>query len=443
MIRRRTGTVPFAILILAILISSTGAARQQPPPQKVDKFKVEQGLLMLESVHEEVKKHYYDPTFHGVNIDAEFAKAKDKIGTVDSLSRTFAIIADTLDTLHDSHTFFQPPARGYSVEYGFRRKMIGDKCFVTNVRPGTDAEKKGLKPGDQILTINGYPLDRETLFKLDYMYETLSPQPGLILNVESPDGSRQRFQVQADIEHFNSLDSANDIFYRADKAQENERPRFHEFGDDLIIIQVSNFVMSTIDFDTVISKMRKHKAVVLDMRGNPGGAVSEVEDLIRNVMDRDVHIGDRITRGGRRPENVRGFGHNAYTGKITVILDSRSGSAAEVTSRVLQLEKRATVIGELSEGKVMEARTYVDFIGAGRVFGYATSVTEADLIMADGKSLENIGVTPDEVVLPTAADLAAGRDPVLARAAAISGIAITPEEAFKMFPYIWLKNYFR
>lgn len=442
MIRSRTGTVSLEILILAILISSTGAARPQAP-QKVDKFKVEQGLLMLESVHEEVKKHYYDSTFHGVNIDAEFAKAKDKISTVDSLSRTFAIIADTLDSLHDSHTFFEPPARGYSVEYGFRRKIIGDKCFVTDVRPGTDAEKKALKPGDQILAMNGYPLDRVTLFKLDYMYETLSPQPGLILNVQSPDGSQRRLQIQADIEHFNSLDSANDIFYRADKAQENERPRFHEFGDDLIIIQVSNFVMSTIDFDTVISKMRKHKAVVLDMRGNPGGAVSEVEDLLRNVMDHDVHIGDRITRAGRKPENIRGFGHNAYTGKITVILDSNSGSAAEITSRVLQLEKRATVIGELSAGKVMEARTYVDFIGAGRLFGYATSVTEADLIMADGKSLENVGVTPDEVVLPTAADLAAGRDPVLARAAAISGITITPDEAFKFFPYIWLKNYFR
>jgi carboxyl-terminal processing protease len=439
MTRRSSRTITSSLLIVAVLIL-TPLARTQ---EKLDKFKVEQGLLILESVHEEVKKHYYDPTFHGVNIDAEFAKAKQKVSTVDSLSRTFGIIADALDSLHDSHTFFEPPVRGYSVEYGFRDKMIGDKCLVTHVRPGTDAEKKGLQPGDQILTINTYPLNRETLFKLNYMYGTLSPQPGLILNVQSPDGSQRRLQIQADIEHFNSLDAANDIFYRADKAQENERPRFHEFGDDLIVIQVSNFVMSTIDFDTVISKMRKHKAVVLDMRGNPGGAVSEVEDLLRNVMDHDVHIGDRITRAGRKPENIRGFGHNAYTGKITVILDSESGSAAEVTSRVLQLEKRATVIGELSAGKVMEAQTYVDFIGAGRVFGYATSVTEADLIMADGKSLENIGVTPDEVVIPTAADLAAGRDPVLARAAAISGVTLTPDDAFKLFPYIWLKNYFK
>jgi hypothetical protein len=105
MTRRSSRTITSSLLIVAVLIL-TPLARTQ---EKLDKFKVEQGLLILESVHEEVKKHYYDPTFHGVNIDAEFAKAKQKVGTVDSLSRTFAIIADALDSLHDSHTFFEPP----------------------------------------------------------------------------------------------------------------------------------------------------------------------------------------------------------------------------------------------------------------------------------------------------------------------------------------------
>jgi C-terminal processing protease CtpA/Prc len=66
-------------------------------------------------------------------------------------------------------------------------------------------------------------------------------------------------------------------------------------------------------------------------------------------------------------------------------------------------------------------------------------VTDADLIMSDGASLENTGVTPDEQMLPTAADLAAGRDPVLAHAAAVLGITISPEAAGKFFPYIWIK----
>jgi C-terminal processing protease CtpA/Prc len=57
--------------------------------------------------------------------------------------------------------------------------------------------------------------------------------------------------------------------------------------------------------------------------------------------------------------------------------------------------------------------------------------------MTDGHSLENVGVTPDEITLPTAADMAAGRDPVLAKAAQRLGLRLDPVAAGKLFPYEW------
>lgn len=57
--------------------------------------------------------------------------------------------------------------------------------------------------------------------------------------------------------------------------------------------------------------------------------------------------------------------------------------------------------------------------------------------MSDGKCFEHVGVVPDEVLLPAAADLAGGRDPALARAASLCGVEIDPETAGGHLPIEW------
>ena len=120
-------------------------------------------------------------------------------------------------------------------------------------------------------------------------------------------------------------------------------------------------------------------------------------------------------------------------------MDSKSASAPEVFARVIQLEKRGIVLGDRSAGAVMESMPYMHHVGLDMVTFYTASVTEANLIMTDGMSLEHTGVTPDEVVLPRAADLASGRDPVLARAVELLGGKLSAEDAGKLFPYRWAK----
>jgi C-terminal processing protease CtpA/Prc len=92
------------------------------------------------------------------------------------------------------------------------------------------------------------------------------------------------------------------------------------------------------------------------------------------------------------------------------------------------------VLGDVSAGAVMQSRGYGMDVGSGTVVSYGVSVTNADVIMSDGKSLEHVGVTPDEVIVPTGADLAADRDPVLARALEILGVAMNADQAGKLLP---------
>ena len=56
------------------------------------------------------------------------------------------------------------------------------------------------------------------------------------------------------------------------------------------------------------------------------------------------------------------------------------------------MEKRATIIGDHSSGAVMVSKGYPHQLGADTVVFYSASITDADLIMADGKSLEHVGV---------------------------------------------------
>jgi len=212
---------------------------------------------------------------------------------------------------------------------------------------------------------------------------------------------------------------------------------FYEVGKDTIIWRMPTFDMENDAVDERIDKVKKFKTLIIDLRRNAGGAVETLQRLVGNLFDHDVTIGDMKLRKESKPMLARTRGDSGFKGQVIVLVDSGSNSASEVFARVMQLEKRGTVIGDRTGGKVMRSRLYSHQIGLDTVVYYGVSVTDADLIMADGKTLEGTGVTPDELVLPTPDDLRAQKDSVLARAVAIAGGTLDPVEAGKLFPFKW------
>jgi C-terminal processing protease CtpA/Prc len=431
-----------AAKLLPIVIVLMGNVRAQQ--QQLSAFDRSRAQTMLEVISGEVRKHYYDPTFHGLDWNAKVAEAKQKIDKATSFNMAMAHIAAALDTLNDSHTFFLPPQHAFRHDYGLQYQMVGDRCFVTQVRPKTDADTKGVKAGDQILTINGYDVKRDDLWKMQYAFSVLRPQTTLRLGLQDPDGAQRQVEVTAKIQEGKKvldLTGANggdiwDLMRQGETQEHLLRARYMEYGDPLLVLKVPEFSFSASEVEDMIGRARKHQNLIVDLRGNPGGSVDTLKYLVGGMFDKEVKIGDRAGRKESKPE-VAKPAHSPFLGKLVVLVDARSASAAELFARVVQLEKRGLVVGDHSSGSVMEARHYEEQMGSDTVIFYGASITEWDLIMTDRKSLEHTGVTPDEIVLPAAQDIASGRDPVLAHAAETLGVKLSAEEAGKVFRYEW------
>lgn len=228
-----------------------------------------------------------------------------------------------------------------------------------------------------------------------------------------------------------------DLIRESETAAYLGRAKWAEFGEDVAILKFPGFYFNETEIRDMIRKARKHKALIVDLRGNPGGSVETLKWFLGGIFDKDVKLGDRVTRDDSKPLVVKSERQNAYSAKLVVLVDHKSASASELFARVVQLEKRGIIIGDTTAGAVMESIRYSYKHGTDVVVFYGASITDADLHMTDGKSLEHKGVTPDELLLPATSDLANGRDPVLARAVELCGSKMTPEAAGALFPYEW------
>jgi len=390
---------------------------------------------MLRQIKEDLTKNYYDPKFHGVDIEKLFAEAAERLKTAQSAGEASAILADTLLRLDDSHTKFYPPERLTRVDYGWTAMMVGNQPFVSWVKKGSDADKKGLAVGDRILAWNRFGPTRANLWQIQYVYRHIRPQQLQRLIIEKPDGAQKTIDVESKVENRPGGDVSE--LYR--ELEDSYRTPFHyEKADgDTLVVALSSFGEPD-EVARFMKKARGYKNLVLDLRGNGGGYIAAIESLCSWAFDHDVKIGTEKTRKEDRAVEAKGH-KDSFAGKMVVLIDSESASASEVTARIMQIEKRATIVGDRSAGAVMASLFYShrlgqDMYGSGSLAFYGTSITVADLTMPDGFTLEKVGVTPDEVLLPTAADLAAGRDPVLARAITLLGGTMTAEQAGKFYP---------
>ncbi len=151
------------------------------------------------------------------------------------------------------------------------------------------------------------------------------------------------------------------------------------------------------------------EALVVDVRGNPGGLVLMVRGIGGYLVgDPGTSLGRMTTQAGtlELTANPPPPAH-VFHGKVAVLVDELSASTAEVFAAGLQAIGRARVFGQPSAGRALPS-TFIS-LPDGDILQLATG----RLADPNGRAIEGVGVRPDEVVPLDCATLEAGRDPVI------------------------------
>jgi carboxyl-terminal processing protease len=397
-------------------------------------------------VREHLKDRFYDSEFRGLDLDERFKEAEHKLFAAQSIGQVFGIIAQPLLDLNDTHTRFLPPGRAEVREYGWALTMIGEDCYVAGVRPDSDADKKGVRPGDRIMTLAGFKPSRANFWKVLYLLYTLRPLDKLPVVLRSPGQAedraveiRARRRALPDVPDFARAepDDYGELVREFERDALRNEHRRRTVGDDVVVWRVAAFDLGEKAVDAFWSEISGRKGLVLDLRGCPGGYHSALNALAGRLFDREVTVGEVRRRGQAEPWRVRPHAR-PFGGRLVVLIDGRTAATAEVLARLVQLEKRGTVIGDRSEGAVTAAQVE-QFSLSRSPYPYGACVTVGEVFMADGRTLDGRGVRPDEILRPAPTDLRDGRDPALARAIALAGAEVSPAEADALFPRQWQK----
>ena len=196
------------------------------------------------------------------------------------------MIAQVLIDFNDSHLYFQPPATTLDVEYGFGLKVIGNDAFVSVVKRKSDADAKGLKPGDRILSVEGFKPTRKELWKMMYYYYVLSPRTKLRLSVLRPGTPdpvdievTAKLKTKKRVLNLPHGQDFNDLIREADDAEARAAHYFVTLGDT-VVWKMLTFSVEPLQIEEIMNTRVKGKRnVILDLRGNGGGYVKTLEQL--------------------------------------------------------------------------------------------------------------------------------------------------------------------
>ena len=356
------------ILILTIFLFQKSFSENDNIYDKIDVFS---------EVLEKINQEYVDEVDQSKSMDAAIN------GLLQSLDPYSAYM--TPESFESMQTETSGEFGGLGIEVGMEAGVVKVISPIDN----TPASKAGLKAGDYIVKIGGTQVQGKTLTEavdlmrgpvgssLEITVRRIGKKKALIFNI-----TREIIKVQS----VKSKIIDNNVGYI----------RLTSFNEN-----------SSQQIKKAISKFNKNKnlnSFILDLRNNPGGLLSQAI----KISDFFLENGEIVsTKSKRSSENRKWFAKKGdlIDGKsIIVLINYGSASASEIVAGALKDHKRAIIIGENSYGKG-SVQSIIPLKNKG-----AIRLTVSKYYLPSGKSISEIGITPDIEVEESAADFKINTD---------------------------------
>jgi carboxyl-terminal processing protease len=267
-------------------------------------------------------------------------------------------------------------------EFGGLGIEIGMESGVVKVIApidGTPASRAGIKAGDYIVKIKGDQVQGKSLMEAVKLMR--GPIGSSIELTVRRKGKRKAiiFNLKREIIEVKSVESK--MIGEKKKIAYIRLKSFNENSDEQLLSDVKNF-----------EKNRKPLGYIIDLRNNPGGLLSQAI----NITDFFLNEGEIVSTKGRKKIETRKFfakKGDAINGKpIIIITNNGSASASEILAGALKDHKRAVILGENTYGKG-SVQSIIPLRNGGGM-----RLTISKYYLPSGKSISEVGVTPDILV---------------------------------------------
>ena len=235
------------------------------------------------------------------------------------------------------------PLQGNFEGVGVQFNMLEDTLLVVQTVNGGPSEKVGILAGDRFVTVNDTAIAGVKMSKEDIMRR-----------LRGPKGTKVKIGVRrggiADMIYFTVT---------RDKIPLNTVDASYMLRPTIGYIRLSSFGATTHDeFTACIKELKKQGMtdLVLDLQDNGGGYLQAAADVLNELLEQGDLLVYTQGRTVRRQE-FRAKGNGIFQkGRVVVLVNEYSASAAEIVSGALQDQDRGTVVGRRTYGKGLVQR---------------------------------------------------------------------------------------